>query len=389
VAVGELEVETLASEEALLRVCDEWRALWERHGEGLPFHSYEWISCWPRHFREDGIVIRDRPLVQVFRRERRLVAVAPLMVTRRPARGPGLSVLDFMGNDPNVTELRVPLCDPEWEGKVVETLVEHALASEDHWDWLCLRGLRADRAHLAPGGRGIPWSWGREIPAYVLPLCPTWDEQRSRASRNLKESLRHGYNSLKRDGHSFELSVAREPAAVQAALDRFLELHRARATQRDTIVHGNVFASAVSQAFLRDVCSRFAARDMARVYELRVGDRVVAARVAFALGETLYLYYSGFDPDWGRYGVMTTCVAEIMKDAIAAGFRRVHLSTGTDVAKTRWRPEMMVYRDAVVVRPKARSRFAYRCHLLLRSGLRGDGPLALARRLLGRGFHGS
>ena len=65
---------------------------------------------------------------------------------------------------------------------------------------------------------------------------------------------------------------------------------------------------------------------------------MVASRVAFVLGDELYLYFSGYEPEWSRYSVMTTTVAESIKWAIERKMRVVNLSTGTDVSKTRWGP---------------------------------------------------
>jgi len=69
------------------------------------------------------------------------------------------------------------------------------------------------------------------------------------------------------------------------------------------------------------------------------------------VGDALYLYYSGYDPAFGDYSVMTTTVAEAIKYAIEHGFRRVNLSTGSDVSKTRWNPVARVTRAALLRSP--------------------------------------
>jgi hypothetical protein len=58
--------------------------------------------------------------------------------------------------------------------------------------------------------------------------------------------------------------------------------------------------------FLYAVCNNLAARDAVRLFQLRIGAEIVASRIGFAVGDSIYLYYSGFDPAWGRYSVMTT-----------------------------------------------------------------------------------
>ena len=127
-------------------------------------------------------------------------------------------------------------------------------------------------------------------------------------------------------------------AGVADALDRFFFLHQARAELAGTIAHRNVFDASMARRFLTDVCERFADRGALRIFALKVGDKTAAMRIGFALGDSLYLYYSGFDPDFGKYSVMTTVVAEAIQYAIEEGFATVNLSTGNDVSKTRWNP---------------------------------------------------
>src|SRR5262249_26269666 len=147
----------------------------------------------------------------------------------------------------------------------------------------------------------------------VLPLPATWEELRSSRPSNLRESLRKCYGSLRRDGLEPSFEVVTERDRIGSALVDFLRLHAARARLEGTVHHKDVFADATCHAFLSDVCERFAARGALRIFRLKLGGELVATRLGFVLGGSLYLYYSGFDPAYARYGVATTTVAEAMK----------------------------------------------------------------------------
>jgi CelD/BcsL family acetyltransferase involved in cellulose biosynthesis len=192
-------------------------------------------------------------------------------------------------------------------------------------------------------------------------------------SRNLKESLRKCYNSLRREGLSYGLEVVTARAAAGSALEDFFRLHSARASLSGTIRHRDVFAHPNCRAFLLDVCERFAERDALRIYRLRVADAVVATRIGFVLGHGLYLYYSGFDPAFARFGVMTTTVAEAVKDAIGEGLERVNLSTGSDVSKSRWRPEEVAFRDATLLPASPITRMKYEVAVVAQRAMREAG----------------
>ena len=83
------------------------------------------------------------------------------------------------------------------------------------------------------------------------------------------------------------------------------------------------------------------------------------------LGPDLYLYFSGYDPSWRKYGVMTLLVTETIKWAIEHGLQRVNLSTGNDQSKLRWKPYEIIFRDAVQIAPTARGRCAYLAYEVL------------------------
>ena len=65
----------------------------------------------------------------------------------------------------------------------------------------------------------MPLRWKSSDTANILTLPSTWEAFRSGLKRNVKESLRHGYNSLKREGFEPCLGVAETAAVVRAALE--------------------------------------------------------------------------------------------------------------------------------------------------------------------------
>jgi hypothetical protein len=86
------------------------------------------------------------------------------------------------------------------------------------------------------------------------------------------------------------------------------------------------------------------------------------------MANTLYLYYSGWEPAYGKYSVMTTLHAEIIQHAIARGLSSVHLSTGKDVSKTRWGAHEVSYVSGVQLasRPSSQAKYvAYQASLRL------------------------
>jgi CelD/BcsL family acetyltransferase involved in cellulose biosynthesis len=382
-----LRVENVDTFEALLELERDWRDLEVASHCGVPFLTWDWCVAWWKHLREDKLAIKDTLFVRVFRSAAGdLVGVAPLMITRRPAVGPFcVRHLQFFGADPNITELRGVLASPGDEAEVHRALLEHLRELSAEWDALTLSGVPRDGdvSDLVSGTYPNA-QWTKETPDFLLTLAPTWDEFKGKLSRNIKESLRKCYNSLRRDGHEFTLEVTSDRDAVRAALERFFVLHEARAGLSETIQHRNVFDAPEARLFLTEVCERFADRDALRIFALRIGAEVAAMRLGFVLGDSLYLYYSGYDPAFGKYSVMTTAVAEAIKYAIEHGFATVNLSTGNDVSKTRWSPDEFVFRQATIVSPSRRAELTHEVYTRARKAVESAPRLRAAARFLAR-----
>jgi CelD/BcsL family acetyltransferase involved in cellulose biosynthesis len=360
-----LAIETATSLEQIAALGPCYERLHRVTGNTLPFALHEWHLAWCRHFLNCDPRIRDRPLFCVLHNSAgECVAVFPFILSRRRVGPLEVVSVNLLGADPAVTEIRAALIEPGYESLAARA-VQDRLAELGGWDWIHWTGISEPLAE--PLARGRRLQWQPVLSDFVIDLAPTWEEFRLGLKRNIRESLRHCYNSLKRDGHQFELQVVQHPADMRAGLDRFLELHVLRANMQSSAIHRNRFESLVSREFLYDVCGRLAEQGIVRLFVLKIGAQTVAMRIGFVVGENLYLYYSGFDPEWSRYSVMTTTVAEASKYAIAQGLKSVDLSPTKDISKTRWGPRQVDYKAAIEQGAGLRSRLASRAYIKARS----------------------
>jgi CelD/BcsL family acetyltransferase involved in cellulose biosynthesis len=353
-----LNVSTLTTLDQLRGLENEWLSLLARSRAEFPFLFPDWILTWWEVFRQERPVIRDRLHIKAVRRDSgELVGLVPLMVTERPAIGPArVRTIAFLGADRYLTEQRTPIVDPACESAVAAALAAD-LRRDPSWDWIAWEGLRPETALARVLEQTMGLRWASHQPGNVLDLAPTWELFRSNLKRNIKESLRHCYNSLRRDGLDARLEVAATPPDVELALKTFFELHTLR-SRHSGGTHPDRFRPPAARRFLQLACARFARSGMTRIFTLRIGEVPVASRVAFQLPGSLYLYYSGFDPAWSKYSVATTLVAEAIKYAIGRGLPRLHLSMGSDRSKSRWSPAMPLFHAAFSVRPHLTSRAA-------------------------------
>jgi CelD/BcsL family acetyltransferase involved in cellulose biosynthesis len=361
-----LSLEIVTTIDALAKLRGDYERLQLATGNPLPFALYEWHVAWCNQFLNVNRHIYSQPMIYLLRnRERACVAIVPLILSRRSIGPVKITSVDMLGADPAITEIRTPLVERGYNTRVAWA-VQRNLAASREVDWVEWSGISGAFGEALAVGAALKWH--STVPNYVLDLPTTWEVLRAGLKRNIRESIRHCYNSLKRDGHEFEMKVAQDPDAVRDALQRFFELHALRANLDGAVAHPDHFASGVARRFLLEVCARLAQRGGVRVFQLTVAGETVAVRIGFVVGDSLYLYYSGFDPRWSKYSVMTTTVVEAIKYAISQGYRTVNLSTGTDVSKTRWGPREIQIARATQVSPSGLSRLAWNLYSRARSG---------------------
>jgi CelD/BcsL family acetyltransferase involved in cellulose biosynthesis len=375
-----MNVELLTTLEQVERIAPEWRQFDTSGLIPLPFATADWTLAWWRHLRSNRMAVRDHVFTLAVRDpSRTLVGVAPLMLTERPAIGPlRLRCLQFIGADNNLTEVRTLSTRPGHEVAVYRAVAKYVRAADNQWHWMLWTGIRqAGNEVPAQIGKG---RWVRCDSDWVLPLGQTWEQFQAGLHRNVKESLRKCRNAPRRAGLDFRLEVATRSEHMGPALDRFFELHAARAHSTNTVYHGNVFKTAAARNFLRELCARYAAREITHIFNLKLRERTIATRLGFKLGGSMYLYFSGYDPAYGRYSAMTSCLAGAIRWSIEAGLQTVNLSTGTDVSKTRWGPEEHVFGEAHLVSPSLIAHAAHLAHSLVDRRVTSE----WARRLVGR-----
>jgi CelD/BcsL family acetyltransferase involved in cellulose biosynthesis len=359
---GSLTAETVEHESDLIALRDDWDRLYAEAGYGAgdtfnPFASWTWMWQWWSSRSTSPLLAqpRYRLRIGVFRDRDGVVRMITPFVRARWGFGPiALHATRLFGFGPCTSDLRAPIVWPGWERAAADVLADALRDPRGGQDLAILDGIPeygAFTQRLVAHSAAAGWSWGPSVPTHVLALPDDWDAFRRGLKGHLKKSVRHGYNSLARDGIAWTFELETDPARLDAALDDLFRLHALRADPRLRPRHVDYYARSRDRAMMRGV-ARAQARDRSfGVARLRIDGQVVAARIIFLGGGGMYLHDAGADPAWSRYAVATTLTAECLRWGIAARMRWVNLGTGDDPSKSRWAGQVRMLRRMDAVAP--------------------------------------
>lgn len=334
-----------------------WHSIVESQSDALPFNTLFWNQSWWTKFGVSSPNVENRLLIYVVERDAQVVAFFPMYCRCLLRFGyTFLRHISPLGGDRNLTELRAGVVRPEFRRQAYQALVMHLRQTDADWDIVSLPAVPTVLSDIYEG-ISIDHPKDSIIEGFAVELASDWDTFRAGLKRNIRESIRKCHNAAKREGVDLDFVCLRDPDDLARMLPEFYRLHAIRAGYAGGPHHRDVFDDVDAREFI-GLLARDPAASGIRLFLLRHDERTVAARLGFELGKSTYLYYSGYDLAYGKYSIMTRLVIEVMKSALEARQKTVHLSFGRDVSKTRWSPRETSHQWKVMFRKSLRGRAA-------------------------------
>jgi CelD/BcsL family acetyltransferase involved in cellulose biosynthesis len=290
-------------------------ALLSLQSERLPFLHPVWLRTWLSEFGG-----HYEPLILTCN-DGDVLGVAPLM------RSDGQ--LSFIG-DASICDFMDVLVDPAHADEAYRDLWQQ-LCAED-WNEIELWGLMAssptrERIRAFAAENGIEVTEELEAVAPRLPLPDSWEGYMASLGKKDRHELRRKIRKLYESGADVSFDVLTTQAEIVGAMDDFLDLHtRSRADKTD-------FMTPEMETFFRRMASSMAAEGLVRLFMLRVNRRPAAAVLCFDAGSYLYLYNSGYDPEFSSLSVGLVSKALCLQWAIENGMKGLDFLRGDEPYK--------------------------------------------------------
>ena len=290
-------------DEAFDRVSGEWAGLVAQTPSPIPFATPAWQRVWLDHF-QDGHEVH----VFTAREGERLIGVAPLLV--KDGRG------EFVGHY-SICDYMDAVVTPGFERAFYDELLAHLAATGV--GTLDLRGLRASSPSLAPlcdAAAAAGWRAEREDEALspAVDLPGDWESFLGTLSKKDRHELRRKLRRLESAGGDVQLRVVTEPGEAEEMLPALFHLMRISSHHKEEFLDRPGM-----EAFFREMTRVMAGEGMLRFYFLTFDGEPVASVLNFDVGGTLFMYNSGYDPQYSHYAVGLMSKALLLRDAVENG----------------------------------------------------------------------
>lgn len=274
-----------------------------------------WLRAWLSEFGD-----RYEPLFLACNDSSPL-AVAPLM--RDDDR------LTFVG-DPGICDFMDFAVDPARAETGYAALWQQLCAEE--WSTLDLWGLMEtsptrEAVRTLASEAGFEVSEEREAVAPRLQLPSTWDDYLASLGKKDRHELRRKMRRLFDSGARVEMSVYDQQADVNATMDEFLRLHTVSRSDKAEFMSGSM------PLFFRRMASSLSQEGLVRLFMLRVDGKAVASVFCFDAGNCLYMYNSGYDPEYSALSVGLLSKALVLQWAIENGKQSLDFLRGNEPYK--------------------------------------------------------
>jgi len=177
-------------------------------------------------------------------------------------------------------------------------------------------------------GAGCEFSISREDVSVELDLPATWEDFLSGLSGKERHEIRRKLRRLK-GAADIQLRLADEREEVRSGMETFLNLLRLSRHEKAA------FMTARMAAFFRSLAEALAEWNILRLYFLDLNGEPVAAALCFDYGSTMYLYNSGYDPQFRNLSVGLLNKVLSLRESIRRGKKRYDFLKGAEPYKYR------------------------------------------------------
>ena len=328
---------------------DSLTSYWINSGHHLKWDSVfvlpPWLEVWWRQFQPKAELY-----LGVVRQQSDIIGIAPLQVKERGAFFIGSTdVCDYMDF------IVVPGMESQFFNVILDDLRQRGIS------YLDLRSLRPDSTVVTnlvgiARNRGYEVSCHQDAVSVGLDLPPTWNEYLGMLTGQQRREVRRKLRRLGEMG-SLGYRVVEDKSAVHGVMDTFLNFFSESRQEKAA------FMTERRESFFRAMAETMAEIKLLRLGILELEAMPVAMLTCFDYNDSVYLYNSGYDPQYRSLSVGLLSKALCIKDSIEKGVKKFDFLKGAEAYKYHLGgKEIPLYNCQIIIKngyPKSSSAVRY------------------------------
>lgn len=325
-----LAVEVISDYAAFVALEAEWNDTVERARVPHPFLRHEWVRTWWDAFSTPA----TRLYIQVVRANGRVTAIAPLMRDTVTMYGVPARRVRFIHND-HTPRTDVIIAE---DAEASYQAIWRALRSgRERWDVLLLSQLERDSKTqqifqaFAAAERLRTGTW-RSSDSPYLSITGTWDSYLNTLAAKFRSNLRNRLSRLTKIGPvSFEILTDR--ASIEAAAE---EAWRLESSGWKSEAGTSIASDPAVHRFYTSLIERGTQAGWLQLLFLKVGDRRVATSYGASFDQRLFLFKTGYDPEFATGAPFKILTSFAIQEACARGLREIDFLGDAEPWKLEW-----------------------------------------------------
>ena len=328
-APSHLRTEIVTDYAAFVALETEWNDTVTRAMVPHPFLRHEWMRTWWDTFggsaRLHIIVVRDATGI---------MAIAPLMRETTRMYGVPVTRVRLIQNDhtPRVDVIVAGRPDESYQA-----IWDGLRSGGESWDVLQLSQLLRTSptmetvTRFAAADNLATGTW-RSSDSPYLELAGSWDEYFASLSAKFRSNVRNRLSRLTKLGEP-SLEVLRDRAAIEGGYADALRLEASGWKQQ---AGTSICSDPVVQRFYTSLTERATERGWLELLFLKVGDRRVATSYGSTYDGRLFLFKTGYDPEYAACSPFKLLTYFAIQHAYARGLREVDFLGDSEPWKLEW-----------------------------------------------------
>jgi len=214
------------------------------------------------------------------------------------------------------------------------------------WDTLDLHCLPSDSPTLEHLVRiceksGFPHTLVMEDVCPRVELPSSWETFLAGMNRKNRHEIRRKSKKIRREAGEYRYLNSSAPFILQD-MESFIELHKKSDPAKA------VFMNQTREDFFREMASCLHRAGWLDISFLEANGRRLAGLVTFKYGDSLYLYNSGYDKEFGHWSPGWVLISHSIEDAISKGVKTYDFLRGNESYKYRFGArDYVIYRYTV------------------------------------------